>query len=86
MFILGRDGSFPQKRMLFVGCTGADVLERQNLLNSLTEIDNPLGQSNLEELVKHNHGFGGVIYCHMVYVPYQSRIRLHNLAELFEQL
>lgn len=50
MFVLGKNGSVPLKRNLHVGLVGEDVAERQGLLNALTDIDNPLGQSNLPEL------------------------------------
>jgi peptidoglycan hydrolase-like protein with peptidoglycan-binding domain len=50
MFIQGTEGSVPLRRNLHVGLIGDDVMERQGLLNALTDTDNPLGQSNLPEL------------------------------------
>ena len=45
-------GSFPQKRVLFVGRKGEDVAERQRMLNVLKETGNPLGQSNLADIAE----------------------------------
>lgn len=50
MFEPGSTISMPQKRVLFVGRKGADVRERQGLLNALNDVGNPQGQSNLAEL------------------------------------
>jgi peptidoglycan hydrolase-like protein with peptidoglycan-binding domain len=57
MFVMGKNGSVPQRRVLHVGLIGDDVQERQGLLNALTDTDSPLGQSNLE-IIEQDGEFG----------------------------